>query len=243
MLVAIFIIGLVASFIGVMVGGGALISIPALILLGIPPHLAVATNKVGGVGLSISAIYNYGKAKQIDWSIARPLSLLGVLGGAIGALGLISVEADKLSAVVGIMLFLLLPLLVWKPSMGIVRRETSRGHKFVGALVYFLLMIFGGFFGGGIGPFLIATLVGCFGLTVIEANATDFFPWLLQSIMSLGILISYGLVSVPEFIAIFLGMMVGGSLGADFALRKGNKFIRTALMAMVAVMATKLLLI
>ena len=66
-LIAIFFIGLGSNFIGAIAGGAGLISIPFLIFTGLPPHVAIATNKLGALGLNISVIPKFWKEKQIVW--------------------------------------------------------------------------------------------------------------------------------------------------------------------------------
>ena len=61
---AAFLIGAVASFIGSMVGGGGLLSIPFLVFVGLPPQVAIATNKMGAIGLILGAIPKFWKAKK-----------------------------------------------------------------------------------------------------------------------------------------------------------------------------------
>lgn len=69
----VFFLGIAVSFIGVIVGGGGLISIPILIFLGLPPQIAIATNKFGSLGLSLSGLYKYWKAKKIIFEFVAPL--------------------------------------------------------------------------------------------------------------------------------------------------------------------------
>jgi len=64
-LLIIFIVSILAGFVGAAVGGGGLISIPLLLFLGIPPQVTLATNKFGGLGVSVGALYKFIKEKKI----------------------------------------------------------------------------------------------------------------------------------------------------------------------------------
>ena len=62
--IAIFFVGAFAAWFGAMVGGGGLVSIPFLIFMGLPPQVAIATNKFGGFGLLLGALARYIKKRQ-----------------------------------------------------------------------------------------------------------------------------------------------------------------------------------
>ena len=80
----IFIIGIISGFLGATVGSGGMVSIPALLFIGLPPHIALATNKIGDTGIYLSAIKQYWKSKHIDWKIAKQLIIIACFGSAIG---------------------------------------------------------------------------------------------------------------------------------------------------------------
>ncbi|MCA9460331.1 MAG: sulfite exporter TauE/SafE family protein, partial [Nanoarchaeota archaeon] len=162
-----FIIGVLASFIGAIVGSGGLISIPFLMFLGLPPQIAIATNKFGAVGLSIGSITKFKKEKKIIWKYILPFSILAIIGGIIGAKLLINIDEDYLSKIVGLILLILLPFIFLKKDLGIKNKKPSKQMKIIGSIIYFLLMIFGGFFGGGAGALIITTLIYFFGFKII----------------------------------------------------------------------------
>ena len=84
-LVATFFVGVFASFIGSMVGSGGLISIPFLIFLGLPPHIAIATNRVGAFGLQLGALARFLKSKEIAWKYVGWFSVLALVAGQVGS--------------------------------------------------------------------------------------------------------------------------------------------------------------
>lgn len=236
-----FVIGIIASFIGAMVGGGGLISIPFLMFLGLPPQVAIATNKFGAVGLSIGAITKFWSEKKILWKYAIPFSFLAIVGGLIGAKILLDINKELLSKMVGMFLLLLLPFIFIKKDIGVKRKKTSRLQKTIGIFCYFLLMIFGGFFGGGAGTLIFYTLMFFFGFTIIRANATDIIPWFVLSLSSLIIFMINGIVSYYIGISLFLGMLVGGYLGAHTAIKKGNRWVKIVFAIVVIISSIKIL--
>ena len=136
-----FFIGVCSSFIGSMVGGGGLISIPFLMFLGLPPSVAIATNKFGSLGLSAGAFIKYFKEKKIQWNYILPLSLISIISAVIGANILISLNKEILSKAIGIIILVLLPLIVFNKKIGLKKINPSKIKKIIGFILYFFAMI------------------------------------------------------------------------------------------------------
>ena len=105
----------------------------------------------------------------------------------------------------------------------------------------FRSMIFGGFFGGGAGTLVLYTLMIFFGFTIIEANATDIIPWFLLSLSGFIIFAINGIVDYGLGIALFLGMLAGGNLGAHTAIKQGNQWVKVIFTIVVIISGIKLL--
>ncbi len=239
-LIAVFFVGLISGFVGAVAGGGGLISIPFLIFLGLPPQVAIATSKFGGVGLSFGAIVKFIKEKKIVWKYIPFLIAISLIGGYIGANILLAVKSEVLSKVVGIILLLLLPTLFIKKEIGLENRVVTKRKRALGFFLYFLIMTFGGFF-GGVGSLAIYTLMFFLGLTIIKANATDIVPWFFMSLFATAIFMFNGIVDYQYGIVIFFGMIIGGYIGAHTAIRKGNKWVKLVFATVIIVSAIKIL--
>ncbi len=238
----IFLVGVFASFIGGMLGGGgSLISIPALTFLGLPPSIAVATNRFGCVGGAASSIFKFAKAKQILLKYVLPLTIISVIGSVIGAKILIEFNEDLLSKVMGILILIILPFTFLKRELGLKRKIVSKYYKIFGFIIYFGVAIYDGFFGAGAGIIAVFLLIFTFGLTYIEANATEKIPWFLNVVVSTIIFAVYGLINYVYGLFILAGMIVGGYLGAHVAIKKGNYFVKTLFSIIVIVSALKLI--
>jgi uncharacterized membrane protein YfcA len=74
-LFGIFAIGVLASVVGTMVGGGSLLSIPFLIFLGLPPQVAIATDRFAGLGAGVTAFFRFRAAGRIMWRLVPQLAL------------------------------------------------------------------------------------------------------------------------------------------------------------------------
>lgn len=238
--IAVFIIGVVAAFVGASVGGGGLLSIPLLIFLGIPPQITIATNKFAGIGLSMGALVKYNRSKKVNWNYVLPLSIVAAIGGYLGSQILVNINEEFLSSMVGFLLLLPLPFL-FKKEVGVLDQDRGKVLKTLGFIIYFIGATFGGFFGGGAGLFMFYTLVLFFGFTVIEANATHLFPWLFLSMVASVVFILNGLINFKVGTILLLGMMLGGYLGAKFAIKKGDKWIKVGFAAVIATSSIKLI--
>ena len=240
-LIGVFLIGVIASVLGSMVGGGSLLSIPFLILVGLPPQVAIATDRFGSVGAAITAFFKFWKAKKIAWKHVPVLSALSLAGSLIGANILLNVNPDILQSIIGVMLLALLPLMFIKRDIG-VQHNKAKGLKMaLGLGIYFLVQVFTGFFGGGTGPIIFYVLMIFFGLTIIEASATQMIPVLVLYISSLAIFALNGIIDFGVGIILFLGMATGGYIGAHIALKKGDKWVKGLFAVMVIVLCAKLL--
>jgi uncharacterized membrane protein YfcA len=238
--VLVFFIGIISSFIGAIVGGGGLISIPFLMFLGLPPQVAIATNKLGAIGMDIGTIPKFYKEKKIVLGLVIPFSLIGLAGAYIGANMLLTVDEKILSTVVGLLILSLLPLIVFQKRLGVRRKEVSRARKISGYVGFFFIMVYAGFFGGGAGTLLIYLLIFSFGLTFIRSNATISIPWFAQSILALVVFALHGIVNYAYGVFLLLGMAIGGYWGAHTAIKKGNVWVRYVFCIVVVASVIKL---
>lgn len=236
-----FIAGATGAFVG---GGGGLLSVSFLILIGIPPHIAIATNRFAAVGASGTAFLRFFKSDKIIWSLVPVFIVLGIIGGIIGANLLIKVDELFLQTFTGLTLICLAPLIFVKKDFGIVEKHTPFWSRkfFLGCFLYFTIMIFGGFFGLGIGILFILIVVHLFGLTLIQSIATDTLPWSIMSISALIILALEGLVDWTTGTFLFTGMSLGGWVGADRALYYGDKIVKKAFIVVCIILGIAILL-
>ena len=240
-LIAVFLVGSMAGFMGSIAGGGGLISIPFLIFIGLPPQVAIATDRLGSIGQAITACYKFWKAKKIIWKHVVVLTALALAGALIGANILLSFNQENLRNVVGLALVILLPLIFLKRNIGFKKVETTKTKMLIGLAIYFLVQVFTGFFGGGTGPIIFYTLMYFFGFSIIESNATNNIPWIVLSVTSLIIFALNGLVDYKNGIVLLFGMAIGGYLGAHTALKKGDSWVKGIFAIIVIISGIKLL--
>jgi uncharacterized protein len=241
-IIFVFIVGFLGSFIGNMIGGGGgLITVPGMIMLGIPPQIVVATKRLGSFGSALPSIYLFSKAKKIVKELTIPLIIGSLIGSALGAKILIEINEELLSKILAIMLLIALPFTFVKNDFGIVRTVKSKLSSFIGFVMYYLVAVFNGFMGAGGGLIQTYSLITFNGLTYVEANGTKKIPYLSGRILSTIIFAAVGLIDYVLAFVLFVSCLFGSYLGSKVAINKGEKFIKLIFSVVVLVMAIKLL--
>ncbi|MBT3538897.1 sulfite exporter TauE/SafE family protein [Candidatus Parcubacteria bacterium] len=241
-IVLVFFVGVLTSFYGAMVGGGGLVTIPFLIFMGLPPQVAIATNKLGSIGQLGSAFVKYARSGKVQWKLIAPFLVIAVFTGVVGARILLSINEALLSRIIAVVLLGILILVITKKKIGLEHREVGKVRKSIGYVCYTLSMTWGSFFGGGFGVFVSYTLIYLFGLTMNESAATSKFPSFIMGIVASVVYALSGVIHYPYAISIFCGMILGGYFGAGFALKKGDGVVKSVFVVVVVASAIKLLL-
>lgn len=241
--IILFLIGFVASFVGNFVSGGiSLISLSSMIFFGVSPQIAMSTYSIGSFFWRVGGFWQFLKARKIVWKLVLPLSIAALLGSAIGARILISVNESLFNKVAAILILLFIPLSLIKKNLGVKKLDISKTKRNIGYLLYFLLSIWAGFFAAGTGIFFLYLYMWFFGLTILEIKGTDKIPGMF---LSLGATITFlvsGVVSPTYLLCFIPGAFVGSVLGAKYAIKLGDKWLRIIVLITIILMALKLFL-
>lgn len=236
----VFIVGLISSFIGAIAGGASFISLPALIFIGVPPHLAVGSNRLGLLGFSLSSAFRFVRSDKIMWGISLPLCVLAAAAGTLGSRFVMGIDDKSLSRLLGILLLCLLPSTLLSPRVGLQREARPLWQRALGYVVASVLMFVAAVVGGGVGAAMFLTLVLSFGLTMLQANATYAFPVLILTGSSLWTFYFANAINFRAGFALFIGMTIGGYAGTCAALRKGDAWVRRIFLLMSLILSVKL---
>ncbi|MFC1768250.1 sulfite exporter TauE/SafE family protein [Nanoarchaeota archaeon] len=241
LLILVFVLGFVSSVFGTLVGGGGgIIAVPILIFLGLPPTVAIATNKMGAIGSVPGSIYNFIKAHKINYWYSIPFLLISLVGGYIGANMLVEMNEKILTNIIAIIIVGILPLLFVR-DLGINKKTVPKFYIVIGMIVFFGLSIYGGLFGVAGGLLGIYAMILLFGTTYIQANAWTRLPALGTFAVAIYVFAVNGLINYEYGIALALGSIFGGYVGSKTALIKGDKFVRVFFTFFVILSALKLI--
>ncbi|MCA9549301.1 MAG: TSUP family transporter [Myxococcales bacterium] len=233
----LFGVGLLAGAINTIAGGGSLITLPALIFLGMPAPVANATNRVGVFLQSLTATHQFARRGMLPFRQALLPVVAACLGAAGGAgLGVV-LDAQLFKQVIGGAMLVMLVLVFAKPKLDVRPAQPA----WVQAVAFFFVGVYGGFLQAGVGFFLLFALVGLSGWALVPANGAKSFLVAVFTVPALLIFVFSDLIQWAPAAALAAGSSVGAWLGTKMAVGWGPKFVRVVLVVMVAGSATKLL--
>lgn len=232
--------GLSAGFVDAIAGGGGIISLPALLATGMPPHLALGTNKLQGTFGSMTAAFNYSRKGLVN---LREIPI-GVVFTALGALvGTVTVQVLSADFLRHIILFLLAGVFIYtllSPNLGRFDRRPSMAPPFFFGCAGMLLGFYDGFFGPGTGSFWAIALVVVLGLNLKKATAhTKIFNF-TSNVVALGAFFVGHNVVISAGLLMGAGQMLGAFLGSRLVIQKGTGFVRVFFLVVVAATIVKL---
>ncbi len=235
--------GLLAGFVDAIAGGGGLIALPVIMSVGLPPQLALGTNKLQGTFGTLSSSYNFFRKGQVDLKEALPGVLFTFAGAAAGTMVVQHLDPSFLGRLVPILLAGVLVYTVFSRHMG-YGKTAPKMAAFTFYLVFGLgLGFYDGFFGPGTGSFWMAGFCALLGFDMTRSAGFTRTMNFTSNIVSLSVFIIGGNVLWSVGLLMAAGQFVGARLGSSLAVKKGARFIRPVFAAVVAVTVARLIYI
>lgn len=231
--------GFLTGFINTLAGGGSLLSIPALILVGMPSPVANATNRVGIFLHNGVATRGFFRKGVLDVREAILTALPALAGAAIGAVAAAELDESVFDIALGIILLVMLATLFLDPKSFLEERD-KKLSPWVQIPVFFLIGLYGGFVQAGVGLLIIAAATHLMGHELVRTNAQKVVIILLLSGLSLGIFALYGMVQWIAGLVLAAGSMSGAAVGVRFAMKRGAKAVRWVVVVAVVLSALSL---
>ena len=167
--------GAVAGFINVLAAGGSMLTLPLLMLLGLPPQVANGTNRVSIVLQSVSAVGSFRRAGAGDLGVSLRLSLPAVAGALLGAwLALLVSDAIFQGVLIAAMALASLMMLLPQPRLATQTLTPARITPTV-HLAMFVIGLYGGFIQVGVGVLFIAVLYRLLRIDLAQVNVFKVF--------------------------------------------------------------------
>jgi uncharacterized membrane protein YfcA len=233
--------GFLAAFLDAIAGGGGLISLPALLSVGVPPLSALATNKLQSVvGTTVAAITYWRRGFIQLKTLIMPV-ILTFLGSMIGAATAKSMDTDILTLLVPVLLIFVSLYFMFSPKMTDEARTERLAFAIFAPIMGFAIGFYDGVFGPGTGSFFIAGFVTLFGLGLTRAVGNTKVLNAVSNFAALMFFILGGDVVWLAGGAMIVGQIAGGYLGARTGMRFGASLIKPLIVVISMTMAIRLL--
>lgn len=240
------ILGLVAfaaGFIDAVAGGGGMLTVPALLSLGLPPHIALGTNKLAATFASSTAAWTYYRKQLFSPAFWRA-SFLATLCGAIGGTLVVDlISTDWLEKVLPLIILAVAIYTVWHPhpkgkehKLPEKCRQLTKKQWLQGSTLGF----YDGLAGPGTGAFWTVSNMALYRLDILMASGLAKAMNFTSNMTSLITFAVLGHINFALGLTMGLCLMLGAYIGAHSAIRFGAKFIRPVFVTVVIVLAIKL---
>jgi uncharacterized protein len=229
-----------AGFFDAVVGGGGLITIPALLAglpTGTPLPTVLGTNKVLAFTGTSMAAGTFFRSGALAWRDALGPILSAMLGAALGVALAYRVKGDFMRPMMLALLVAMLFFTLMKPNLGEVHAPKFASHhqRGLAALISVALGFYDGFFGPGTGSLLIFLFVSMLGFDFLRASALAKGVNWASNLCSMILFLWRGSWIPSVALTMALANGIGGYLGAHVALNKGSRWVRLMFIGVVVI--------
>lgn len=234
----VLVAGFVAGFINILAGGGGLLTLPALMLLGMPADVANGTMRISVLAQAAEAVRGFDKYGQLDRGAILPILLPTISGALIGSVAAASIPAVVLkyvllTAMIGMAVLTLVAPSVVAPPAGtpaLTLRERPMGF-----VALFGCGLYGGLVQGGVGFLLIAALAGVLHYDLVRTNALKMVATGVFGAVSIVVFVIADLIAWVPAIVLAVATIVGAHVGVRYAIKVDPKTFRWILFVMVTI--------
>lgn len=242
LLAAVPVTGFIAGFINTLAGSGSLITLPMLILVGLPANVANGTNRVGILVQNIVAVSAFRRAGVLELGGNLRVIVPTVLGSIAGAALAVDIDENVLHNTIGVLMLVMLPIVILKPKRFIEAHADERpSSPWIQMPVFFAIGVYGGFIQAGVGIFLTAGLVLAAGHNLVGANGVKNLIVLVFTVAALAVFVANDQVRWGLGLLLGTGNAAGAYVAAHMAITRGAGFVRGVLIVILAASAVALL--
>jgi len=235
--------GFMAAFIDSIAGGGGIISIPAVMAIGVPPHLALGTNKLGAVFGSLSSTITYSRSKKIYFPLIKYMIPFTLIGAVLGVETVLSINEKALEIIILVLILIVAIYTIFKKDLGASNdfQGLTKKNIALGCVLAFVIGFYDGMFGPGSGSFLVFIFISIyrFDYSISAGNGR-----ILNFTSCAASFVTFALNGSVDFllgIPFAISMILGGLAGAKFAIKKGAKVIKPIFIAIALALIVKML--
>lgn len=229
-----------AGFIDAIAGGGGLISMPAYLFAGLPPHFALGTNKLSSTIGAFIASFRYYKNGLVDIAVCAPSATAALLGSFIGAHAALLVDENVLQKILFILLPIIAVYILKNKNLVLIGSLSRKKTVIYSVLISFIVGMYDGFFGPGTGTFLVIAFIGIARINPRIAAGNAKIINLSSNIAGLAVFLYNGYVSITLGLIAGVFSIFGSYMGAGVAIKKGSHVIRYAILFVLVLLFLKL---
>ena len=230
--------GLAAGVVNTLAGGGSLLTVPLLVLAGVPGNVANGSNRVGILASNASAAAAFRRLGVSGLSRTLPVLVPVAVGSLVGALLVARLADETFERAFGVLMVPLLLLSLRPPVLKSVEGRVWSGPFTV--LVFLAVGLYGGAFQAGIGLLLMVALSRS-GMDLVVVNSVKVVVIVVVTVIALPLFIVSGRVDWGPALVLAAGFALGGALGARLTVTRGSSLIRPVMVAAVLALAGRLL--
>lgn len=232
----------IGSLVDAIAGGGGLITLPAYLLAGLPPHNAIATNKLSSSIGTLASTGRFIKNRCIDWPLAIPSAILAVLGSMLGAELILTISENTVRwFMLGILPIAAFVVLRERDLDAHALEPISRRKQFLIVILFSLVVgAYDGFYGPGTGTFLLLAFTQLGHMPLRNAAGNVKIANLSSNVGSVVVFLLRGQAIIPLGLAAAAFSLVGHFIGAGALLKRGTKIVRPFILAVLGLLFVRL---
>jgi uncharacterized protein len=234
----------VGGFVDSIAGGGGLITLPAYLAVGLPPHAALATNKFSSCLGTLAAVIRYARARSISYQLALWAAGGALAGSVLGTKLALMLAPSTINTIVLVLVPLVLLLFLFKDRLLPNRPPTAsntRSLQLKSLTVGFVVGTYDGFFGPGTGTFLTIGFCAFLSLDLFSASANARLANLASNLGSLALFLLHGQVLFPLALATASSGIAGNWLGSRLAVAKGANVIKPLMVGVLLLLLSEVI--
>ncbi|HEY4012909.1 MAG TPA: TSUP family transporter [Polyangiaceae bacterium] len=245
-LVALPLAGFAAGFVDAIAGGGGLVTVPALLAAGLPPQLAIATNKGQASFGALASFASFWVRRGIDRPRVPMAFACGLAGSFAGAEALLHMRPEPLRPIIVVLLLVAVAVVAWPRERALAAMQGEGPAPRTWAMaalgpVALVLGFYDGFFGPGVGSMLIVAFVLLFREPLARASGNAKVVNLASNLAALALFASRGVILWRVALPMAAANALGASVGAGLAVKHGERFVRPVLVLVVLAVVVKIL--
>jgi len=226
LLMLLFLIAAIAGWVDALAGGGGLITVPTLLLTGMSPAMAIATNKLqGSMGTFVASLY-FVRTKFVCLNEMKGMITLTFIGSVLGSWLLLQIDSSKLVLVLPFLLMAMGLYVLLSPNFNDEQKQQKLSRLCFILLLCPLLGFYDGFFGPGTGSLMALAFVSVLGFGLSKGTAQAKILNLTSNIAALLYFIIFGEVAWIIGGVMAVGQLLGSSIGARMVMSKGARLIK-----------------